>query len=152
MENGEHSPDLTKFLEREARSPNQGVEYVASPYWHPRREVRQARTQAALAGTTMLIEKRVAALSPVVYSATIQEQAGFSPPEGWYGFDLHLLAASSRLTVLEIPGWEESRGVLIELGFARGRGMPVRWVPWPEIQERLDPETVRVVESWKDGS
>ncbi len=93
----------------------------------------------------------MAALSPVVYSTTIQEQGNFSPPEGWYGFDLHLLAACGGLTLLEVPGWEKSRGVLIELGFARGRGMHVHRVPWPEIRERLNPDVIEILED-PDGA
>ena len=151
MTPNEKSPDLAKFLNQEAVSPNQPIEYVASPYWHPDKEVRRARVQAALAGTLMLIERQVTAFSPVVYSAGIQEQGGFSLHEGWYSFDLHCLAAAGGLTLLEIPGWEESRGILIELGFANGRGMPVRRVKWPEIRERLDPETTRALESWRGG-
>ncbi len=144
MKHEEHPPDLTKFLRQEAGTPNRQIEYVASPYWHPSPEVRRAR--AASTRTTLLIEQHVTALSTVVYSATIQEQDNFSPPEGWYGFDLHLLAAAGGLTVLEIPGWENSRGILIELGFARGRGLPVSQVEWPEIRERLDPETIKILE------
>ena len=86
--------------------------------------------------------------SPVVYSVVLQEQDNFSPPEGWYDFDLNFLAVAGGLTILEIPGWEHSRGILIELGFARGRGLPVRRMEWPEIRRLLDPETIRVLESW----
>ena len=158
MKQEQNAPDLEKFLKQErgpinqppehAASPYWTLEYVASPYWHPRAAVRQARAQAALAGTILLIERHVAAPSPVVYSASIQaQQENTSPPAGWYDFDLHFLAAAKGLTILEIPGWENSKGILIELSFALGRGLPISQVQWPEIRERLNRETLEMLEN-----
>ena len=65
-----------------------------------------------------LIEQHINVFSPVVYSAVIQEKSGFRPPEGWYSFDLNFLAQASGMIILEIPGWKESRGVLIETAYA----------------------------------
>ena len=142
--------DLTKFLNQETKTPNRQIEYAASPYWDPRREVRRARATAAAAAILELIQDNAAVFSPVVYSAVLQEQYDFSPPDGWYEFDLNFLAVAGGLTILEIPGWEHSRGILIEMGFARGRELPIRRIEWPEIQMVLDPETIRVLESWRE--
>ena len=140
------SPDLATFLNQETKTPNLQIEYAASPYWHPRIEIRRARATAA-AAVLELIKDNEAVFSPVVYSAVLQEQYGFSPPDGWYDFDLNFLAVAAGLTILEIPGWEHSRGILIEMGFARGRELPIRRIEWPEIQMVLDSETIRVLES-----
>ena len=45
--------------------------------------------------------------------------------ENWYDFDLAFLARSSRMVVLKIPGWDRSRGILVEIGFALARGIPI---------------------------
>ena len=146
------NPDLAKFLNQETKTPNRQIEYAASPYWHLRREVRQARATAAAAAVLELIKgNKAAVFSPVVYSAVLQEEDDFSPPKGWYDFDLNFLAVAAGMTILEIPGWEHSRGILIELGFAHAQKLPIRQIEWPKIRKLLDPETIRVLESWRDG-
>ena len=144
------NPDLATFLNEETKTPNLQIEYAASPYSHPRIEIRRARTTAAAAAVLELIKDNQAVFSPVMYSAMLQEPYNFSPPDGWYNFDLNFLAVAAGLTILEIPGWEHSRGILIEMGFARGRELPIRRIKWPEIQMLLDSETIRVLESWRE--
>ena len=145
------NPDLAKFLNQETETPNRQIEYAASPYWHLRREVRRARATAAAAAVLELIKDGQAVFSPVVYSAVLQDKDDFSPPKGWYDFDLNFLAGAAGLTILEIPGWEHSRGILIELGFAHAQELPIRRMEWPDIQMVLDLKTIRVLESWRDG-
>ena len=51
------NPDLAKIPEPGKRkTPNRQIEYAASPYWHLRREVRQARATAAAAAVLELIK------------------------------------------------------------------------------------------------
>ena len=150
---GHVAPDLEKFLNGENADSIRKIEYLASPYWHPNRKVRRARARAAEAAATELMGRNMAAFSPVVYSSTIQERNGFSPPEGWYRFDLDFLAVAGGLTVLEIPGWELSRGILVEVGFARALELPVSRMGWPEIRKLLELEqgTVQTLEHWQEG-
>ena len=150
---GHEAPDLEKFLTGENADAIRKIEYLASPYWHPHREVRRARARAAEAAATELMGRNIAVFSPVVYSATIQERNGFSPPEGWYRFDLHFLAVAGGLTVLEVPGWKRSRGILVEMGFARALELPVSKMGWPEIRKLLELEqgTVQTLEHWQEG-
>ncbi len=145
------NPNLTRFLEGMQGSKLRPVEYVAAPYWHPHAEVRQARFQAARAGTLLLVERGIPAFSPSIYRAGLRsERPDLSPPAGWYDFDLHLLTAAGGLTLLEVPGWEESRKILIELGFAQGRGMPISRLRWAELRERLDLKTAARLEPNND--
>ena len=51
---------------------------------------------------------------------------GVHPPQGWYAFDLQLLARSDELLVLQLPGWEDSKGVMVEIAGAQTKGIPVR--------------------------
>ena len=153
------APDLEKFLSGENGENGENadailkIEYLASPYSHPHSGVRKARARAAEAVATELIGRHMAVFSPVVYTGAIQEHNGFSPPEGWYRFDLHFLAVAGGLTVLEIPGWKRSRGILIEMGFARGLELPISRMGWPEIRKLLELEqgTVQTLERWQEG-
>ena len=148
------APDLEKFLSGEDAGSIRKIEYLASPYSHPHSGVRKARARAAEAVATEMIGRHMAVFSPVVYTGAIQERNAFSPPEGWYRFDLHFLAVAGGLTVLEIPGWKQSRGILIEMGFARGLELPVSRMGWPEIRKLLELEqgTVQTLERWREGS
>ena len=120
---------------------------------YPHSAVRKARVRAAEAAATEMMGRNMVVFSPIVYSATIQERDNFRPPEGWYMFDLHFLAAAGGLTVLEVPGWKHSRGILIEMAFARARKLPVSRMEWPEIRKLLQLEqgTVETLEHWQEG-
>ncbi len=148
---GQEATDLEKFLTGENSDAIRKIEYLASPYSHPHSGVRKARARAADAAATELMGRNMAVFSPVVYTGAIQEQNGFSPPEGWYRFDLPFLAVAGGLTVLEIPGWKESRGILIEMGFARALALPISRMGWPEIRKLLEQETVETLERWQEG-
>ena len=110
------APDLRQFLE-ETRPPGYGVIYVASPYWHPDPRIRRARAHAAQTVTSGMIQRGEPVFSPIVYSASIQE----------------------------VPGWEQSRGILIELGFARARGIPLERMGFDRIGPLLDEDTRRTL-------
>ena len=138
------APDLLQFL-GETHPPGYGVIYVASPYWHQNPSVRRARADAAQAVTSGMILRGEPVFSPIVYSASIQERGGVRPAQGWYEFDLNFLAVARSMTVLEIPGWEQSRGILIELGFARARGIPLERMDWDRINPLLDDDTRRTL-------
>ena len=47
-------------------------------------------------------------------------------PKAGTPFDLQLLVRSDELLVLQLPGWEDSKGVLVEIAGAQVRGMPIR--------------------------
>ena len=55
------------------------------------------------------------------------------------------------MIILEIPGWKESRGILIETAYAQGREMPIEKVKWEEIRSHLDSETVELLEQAGNG-
>ena len=151
MKHRETAPDLETFLEDAGEQSQKGFKYIASPYWHTDERVRKARARAAMTAVMKLIGQGIKAFSPVVYSAVIQEESGFRPPEGWYAFDLNFLAQASGMILLEIPGWRESRGVLIETAYAQGRGIPIEKVRWEEVRSYLDKETAELLEQARNG-
>ena len=99
--------------------------YLASPYAHPSADVREARLEAARHVCGRMVEEGRMVMSPLVYLGELAYK-GIHPPQGWYAFDLQLLARCDELLVLQLPGWEDSRGVLVEIAGAQARGMPVR--------------------------
>ena len=105
--------------------------YLASPYAHESETVREARLEAVRYVCGKLIDEGRIVLSPMVYTGELA-QRGCHPPQGWYAFDLQFLARSDELLVLQLPGWEHSKGVLVEIAAAQAKGIPVRLMPLEE--------------------
>ena len=123
--------DLEKYLETPASYyEDTQLVYVASPYFHECAKVRQQRVDAALAavaGLTCEPYQNLVPFSPVVYTCEIEKMLPDAPREGWYAFDLVFLKKCDALLVLELEGWELSKGVSIEIGHALKNGIPVTW-------------------------
>ena len=124
MENKNNAKDRELFLDSEGPQTF-GITYVASPYSHPDPRVLEARVRAARIITAGMLREGIPAFSPVSYSDTLVETCGARPRSGWYEFDLHFLQHARKMIILKLPGWEESRGILIEKGFAHARQIPV---------------------------
>jgi len=53
--------------------------------------------------------------------------------EFWERHCLAMLAACSKLIVLKLDGWEESRGVMAEMLFAETTGIEIEFMEWAEV-------------------
>ena len=107
--------------------------YIASPYAHPSAEVREARLEAVRHVCGRMVNEGKIVMSPLVYLGELAYR-GIHPPQGWYAFDLQLLARCDELLVLQLPGWEDSKGVLVEIAGAQTKGMPVNLMPLEEAE------------------
>ena len=99
--------------------------YLASPFAHASAMVREARLEAVRYVCGKMIDEGRIVLSPLVYAGELA-QRGFHAPQGWYAWDLQFLARADELLVLQLPGWEHSRGVLVEIAAAQARNLPIR--------------------------
>ena len=102
--------------------------YLASPFAHPSAAVREARLEAVRHVCGKMIDEGRIVLSPLVYAGELA-QRGFHAPQGWYAWDLQFLARADELLVLQLPGWEESKGVLVEIAAAQAKNLPIRLMP-----------------------
>ena len=105
--------------------------YLASPYASDSSSVREARLDAVRHVCGRLVNEGKIVMSPLVYLGELAFR-GVHPPQGWYAFDLQFLVRSDELLVLQLPGWEESKGVLVEIAAAQARGIPIRLMPLEE--------------------
>ena len=97
--------------------------YLAQPYSHPSKLVRDLRVQ--LAREYLRSRSGSVIYSPILHNqnwAGEDEDAGF---EFFVDHDFTMLKSASALVVLRIPGWEDSRGVSMETAFARALSIPV---------------------------
>lgn len=108
-------------------SPKPSLIYLASPYYHPRREIMYQRFRAVsyMAGELMKAGNTV--FCPIAHSHPIDTTAFREDPQShefWMAQDLPLLEMCDMLVVARLPGWHRSRGVAEEISFAADNGTP----------------------------
>ena len=104
-----------------------GYNYLASPYSSPAPAVRHLRFRAALDAAARLMADGHVVFSPIAHSHPIEATCFPDPKPGafWKAQDEPLLRAASRLIVLQIDGWRESRGIQWEIEVAREIQIPI---------------------------
>lgn len=104
--------------------------YLAQPYDHPEALVRELRYRFAVAWTATYVRRGQIVYSPIVHSHLLRA----TPPQGWYEYDLEILARCDELHLAEIPGHAHSKGVQLEIEFAQEKGLTVRRIPWNQVR------------------
>jgi len=103
--------------------------YLAAPYRHPEKSVRDARLEAVsrVASELTEIDRRV--FCPLTYAASLLEN-GFDlrDDEWWYEYDLGWLSHCAKLVVLTLPGWSDSKGVQLEIEAAENWSIPISYM------------------------
>jgi hypothetical protein len=101
------------------------VIYLASPYSHPDPAVREARFRAACRHAAGMLREGRLVYSPIAHSHPLAAEGLPGDWPFWAEHNRAMLARSSALVVLQIPGWDASRGVAAEVEMAGALGIPV---------------------------
>jgi hypothetical protein len=105
------------------------VKYLASPYSHSDPFVREERYLRAMQVLKGLLEKRMWTFSPIVHCHELKKIADLPHEhEFWLDYDCHILKQCDELLVLRIEGWETSRGVKMEMDFAKANSIPISFL------------------------
>ena len=102
--------------------------YLAAPYFSTDREVVKTRVGMCNRAARQLVGLGIPAFSPCTYTAQWQGDdlnGDFVPAGGWYDVDLAFLRGCRAMIVFMLPGVENSKGVAMELEYAKESGMPV---------------------------
>ncbi|HBP6378442.1 TPA: DUF1937 family protein [Pseudomonas aeruginosa] len=103
--------------------------YLATPYNHADPAVMEFRRAAACRKAGELITSGLSVISPIAHNvAVIREVGGETGWEIWAAQDLAILAACDKVFVLQLPGWELSKGVAAEIAAAERMGKPVEYL------------------------
>lgn len=99
--------------------------YLCSPYSDPDPAVRQERFEAVCRAAAGLMVRGLVVFSPIAHTHHIA-LAGNLPTgwDYWQKVDAAFLSACSRVVVLMLPGWRDSKGIAEELRLARVMGKP----------------------------
>lgn len=101
--------------------------YLASPYSHPDPVIKKTRFLIAQEATANLIRVGHFVWSPIVHCYemaqrhTMPDDAAF-----WKAYNFDFIRRSEGVFVLDIEGWRESKGVIMEIDMANYIGLPVQ--------------------------
>ncbi|HEY0984826.1 DUF1937 family protein [Schlesneria sp.] len=102
--------------------------YLASPYSHPHRIVRERRFQDASRATACLLRSGLNVFSPIVYGHPLVAHGIPTDWICWEVFGRAYIERCDSLLVLTLEGWEESVGVTAEIEIAHQLGKPVNYL------------------------
>lgn len=99
--------------------PENPLIYMAGPYTHLSYHIREKRFKDLCWTAAQLIKSGLMIYSPISHSHPILE-IGQLPVsfDYWKEFDEHMISLSSRVIVITLDGWKESRGVTSEISFS----------------------------------
>lgn len=102
--------------------------YLATPYSDPDPAVMEARFDAACCIAGALMAQGEVVFSPIAHSHPIAVRCNL--PRGYPFWEMQareMIAHASKVLVVKIPGWEQSKGITGEIAIALELGVPVEW-------------------------
>lgn len=102
--------------------------YLACPYYHSNLSIREYRFKQSCRAAAALIKQKLVVFSPIAHSHSINEVGGLHEDASyglWMMQDLPLVKWADEFWILDLSGWEDSKGVGIERRYARKLGKPI---------------------------
>ena len=101
--------------------------YVASPYSGN----ELANYEATVKFVADSMQEGYIIFSPIVHCHQIAVDYNLPGDfKFWQRYSYEMLAAAGRLWVLQLPGWEESKGVQAEILYANRAHIPIDYIPY----------------------
>lgn len=94
--------------------------YIASPYSSPIEGAQELRYREARNFVRRCLGEGLAAYSPIVYCHPLAQE--FQLPGDaafWHNFNMAMLRKAEAVFLLQLPGWDTSKGVAMELRMAK---------------------------------
>lgn len=104
------------------------VIYLAAPFGHPDEIIRNQRFAQVNQYAVQLIQAGHLVYSPLTHNVTL---ASFGLKNGWdywQSFDCAMLFRCDKLLLLQLEGWQDSKGVQAELAFAEQQNIPIEYI------------------------
>ena len=134
--------DPTNYHHASSHAKNMEAWYLASPYAHREECVQEQRAHDISLITSKMIKTFPMAFvfSPISYTHRLQEEYEAETSCGWYAFDLAFLNKCDRLIVVMMDGWQESKGVNIEIAHALKLDIPIHYIKVCESENSITVE------------
>lgn len=107
--------------------------YLSCPYTHPDERTRTERMNKAMLTLMVCTARGVNVYSPLQHFASCADVDVAVPMLYRHGVDM--VGRCDGLAVLELDGWDDSKGVRMEMAAAREKGIPIigiRFKPHPD--------------------
>ena len=114
--------------------------YLAVPYTHAEMEVQEARFHAVNKCAADMMRRGIHVFSPISHTHPIATDSDFPLPadwEYWNEYDFAMLKCCSKIAILQLEGWEISKGVTAEIALAKQLGIPIEYIPAGDYQVNL---------------
>ena len=106
-----------------------GLIYLASPYTHDDDDVVEQRVHDVCKAAASLMAGGHLVLSPIAHSHAIAKVGSLPTDfEWWQRVDKAIIDVCDELWVLQLDGWEESRGIKGEVEYAESIRKPVFYI------------------------
>lgn len=103
--------------------------YLASPYSHKDPLVVRTRFLLTMQATAALIKQGHFVWSPIVHCHEMAERHTMpTDAEFWKSYNFDFIRRADAIFLLAISGWDQSKGVAMELDLARDLNIPVKAV------------------------
>ena len=103
--------------------------YLASPYSHPDPLVVKTRYLLVMQTCAALINAGRFVWSPIVHCHEMTQLHNMpSDAEFWKHYNFDFMRRADEIMVLKIPGWDQSKGVKMEIDFAQYNNIPLYYV------------------------
>ena len=113
----------------------EGFWYLATPYSKWADGLDAAFREAARVAGEMLKRGEVV-YSPIAHTHPIAIEGKIDPLDHsiWLPFDGAMMRAAEGIYVVQMPGWDKSKGIAHEIEAFREMGKPLRFVRWPSLE------------------
>ena len=98
--------------------------YLAVPYSHKNKNVRELRFEIANMVTAILIRSGAIVYSPISHTHPVDKY--MKGDFGWVEFDFNFLKHCKKLVILRLPGWKESEGIKREMEYANNNNIKIQ--------------------------
>ena len=112
--------------------------YLASPYQHPDPLIRKKRLLAVTYVAAELFMQGRYVFSPLTHNVPLKGFGVLGDWDAWKAYDELLLSRCNILYVLQLAGWEQSKGVSGEIAFAKAKKIPITMLGAPEEKAYLN--------------
>lgn len=103
----------------------QGRYYLASPYTadDPAQTQKWVKEMIGIYPRVIQAYPSIVPLSPVIITPALADAC--VPASGRYAFGLELLEDAEGMIIVQQDGWQDSHSILVELGYAIAKGLPI---------------------------
>ena len=100
--------------------------FISSPFSSPLPVIQQQRYDRVMEFTSIMLNSGYQVFSPIVYCMPMAQR--FNMPgdaQHWAKFNIEFLRNSEAMFLLQLPGWDQSKGIQLELRIAKTLFIPV---------------------------